>query len=93
MAQQPHLFDSAVTSVGEISRGSYMGQGQTEIACDDLCEQLQSVQACGKVKAVVLRVDSPGGQHQGIVNTLVEPSSLKIWLSTLCSAMVESSLI
>ena len=61
IAQQLHLFDSAVTSVGAISRGCYTGQEHTGIASDHLCKQLQSVQACDKVKAVVLRVDCPGG--------------------------------
>ena len=61
MAQQLHLFASAVRYVGEIKRGSYTGQEHTQIASNDLCKQLQSVQACDKVKAVVLRVDSPGG--------------------------------
>ena len=60
IAQQLHLFDSAVTSVGAISRGR-RDHRQRGIACKDLCEQLQSVQACDKVKAVVLRVDCPGG--------------------------------
>ncbi len=85
MAQQLHLFDSAVTSVGVISRGRYRGQRQRVIACNDLCEQLQSVQACDTVKAVVLRVDSPGRRrHQGMINTL------SIWLSSLCIAMAWS---
>ena len=52
---------SVVTIVGDISRGSYKSQEHTEIACNDLCKQLQSVQACDKVKAMVLRVESPGG--------------------------------
>ncbi len=94
-AQQPQLFESAVTSVGKICRDSYRGQGETGIACNELCEQLQSAQACDRVKAVVLRVDCPGRQHHGIINTLVEPSicSLNIWLSTLCSALAWSGQI
>lgn len=89
MAQQPHLFYSAVTSAGRISRGNYRGQGQRVLACDDLCMQLRSAQLTDTVKAVVLRVDSPGRRHQDIVNALVEPSvcTLSIWLSSLCSAM------
>ncbi len=92
MAQQLHLLVSAVISVGQISRGRYGGQRQTVIA-NDLCEQLQLAQACDKVKAVVLRVDSPGRrQHQGMTNTLLQPSfcSLSIWLSSLCPAMAWS---
>ena len=61
MAQLLHLFASALTSVGEISLGSYMGQEQTEVACNNMCKQLRSVQADDKLKALVLRVDSPGG--------------------------------
>jgi len=81
MAQQLRLFDNAVTSVGEISRGRYRGQRQTVIA-NDLCEQLRLTQVDDRVKAVVLRVDSPGRQrHQGMINTL------SIWLSSLCIAM------
>ncbi len=92
MAQQPHLFESAVTYAGKICRDSYRGQGETGIACNDLCEHLQSAQACDRVKAVVLRVDSPGRRHQGIVHTLVESStcSVSIWLSSLRSAIAWS---
>ena len=66
----------------------YRGQRHTVIA-NDLCEQLRLTQGCDKVKAVVLRVDSPGRQrHQGMINTL------SIWLSSLCIALcfVEASL-
>ncbi|KAL0027121.1 hypothetical protein WJX79_007736 [Trebouxia sp. C0005] len=50
-----------ITAEGEIRRGSSKGQKQSVIACNDLCKQLQSAQACDAVKAVVLRLDSPGG--------------------------------
>ncbi len=85
-----------MTSVGVISRGRYRGQEQAVIACNDLCEQLQLVQADDKVKAVVLRVNSQGRQrHRCMIGTLVEPSicSLSIWLSSLCSAMARFGLI
>ncbi len=90
MAQQLCLFDSAVTSVGEISRDRYRGQSQTVIACNNLCEQLQLVQADDRVKAVVLRLDSPGRRrHQGMISPLLQPSmcSLSIWLPSMRSAM------
>ena len=95
MAQQLHLFASAVRYVGEIKRGSYTGQEHTQIASDDLCKQLQSVQACDKVKAVMLRVDSPGGsprhsRHTGCTKHLL----FKIMAvnSVQCNGQVCSSL-
>ncbi|DBA88672.1 hypothetical protein WJX77_003092 [Trebouxia sp. C0004] len=58
ICEQPMV--AVITAEGKISRGSYNNQGQTKIACSDLCKQLQAAQACDKVEAGVLQVDSPG---------------------------------
>jgi hypothetical protein len=43
MAQQPHLFEDVVTSVGKICRDSRKGQGKPATSCASSCNQRRLV--------------------------------------------------